>query len=52
MSSFTDIELAYLGDRRLGRVATVGKDGTPPVAPSEAPLIPAPISRCVRPQGP
>jgi pyridoxamine 5'-phosphate oxidase family protein len=33
MSSFTDIELAYLGDRRLGRVATVGKDGTPHVAP-------------------
>jgi Pyridoxamine 5'-phosphate oxidase len=34
MSSFSDTELAYLtGDRRLGRVATVGKDGTPHVAP-------------------
>lgn len=34
MSSFSDTELAYLtADRRLGRVATVGKDGTPHVAP-------------------
>ena len=34
MSSFSDAELAYLkGERRLGRVATVGKDGTPHVAP-------------------
>ena len=34
MSSFSATELAYLtGDRRLGRVATVGKDGTPHVAP-------------------
>ena len=34
MSSFTPAELAYLtGDRRLGRVATVGRDGTPHVAP-------------------
>jgi pyridoxamine 5'-phosphate oxidase family protein len=34
VSVFSDIELAYLtGDRRLGRVATVGKDGTPHVAP-------------------
>jgi hypothetical protein len=52
MSSFTDIELAYLGDRSLGRVASVGKDGTPTSPPSEAPVIQAPISRCVRPQGP
>jgi pyridoxamine 5'-phosphate oxidase family protein len=34
MSEFTAAELAYLlGERRLGRVATVGKDGTPHVAP-------------------
>lgn len=34
MSSFTATELAYLaGERRLGRVATVGTDGTPHVAP-------------------
>ena len=35
MSDFTASELAYLrGERRLGRVATVGKDGTPHVAPA------------------
>jgi pyridoxamine 5'-phosphate oxidase family protein len=34
MSAFSEGELAYLqGERRLGRVATVGKDGTPHVAP-------------------
>jgi pyridoxamine 5'-phosphate oxidase family protein len=34
MSAFTDDELSYLrSGRRLGRVATVGKDGTPHVAP-------------------
>ena len=34
MSEFTAPELAYLlGERRLGRVATVGQDGTPHVAP-------------------
>jgi len=36
MSVFTDNELAYLHDRRperLGRIATVGKDGTPHVVP-------------------
>ena len=34
MSAFGDAELAYLqGDRRLGRVATVGGDGTPHVVP-------------------
>jgi len=34
MSAFSESELAYLlGDRRLGRVATVGKDGTPHVVP-------------------
>lgn len=34
MSAFSETELAYLlGDRRLGRVATVGKDGTPHVVP-------------------
>ena len=33
-SRFTDAELAYLhGGRRLGRIATVGKDGTPHVVP-------------------
>ena len=34
MSSFSDTELAYLtGERRLGRLATVGRDGTPHVTP-------------------
>jgi pyridoxamine 5'-phosphate oxidase family protein len=34
MSAFSPEELTYLNsDRRLGRVATVGKDGTPHVAP-------------------
>jgi pyridoxamine 5'-phosphate oxidase family protein len=34
MSLFTDRELAYLlGERRLGRLATVGPDGMPHVAP-------------------
>jgi pyridoxamine 5'-phosphate oxidase family protein len=34
MSAFSEAELAYLlGERRLGRVATVGKDGTPHVVP-------------------
>jgi pyridoxamine 5'-phosphate oxidase family protein len=34
MSVFTDRELAYLlEERRLARVATVGKDGTPHVTP-------------------
>jgi pyridoxamine 5'-phosphate oxidase family protein len=34
MSAFTDDELQYLlGERRLARVATVGKDGTPHIAP-------------------
>ena len=34
-SVFTDTELAYLhGERRLGRIATVGEDGTPHVVPS------------------
>ncbi|HYV60971.1 MAG TPA: PPOX class F420-dependent oxidoreductase, partial [Acidimicrobiia bacterium] len=32
-SVFTDAELGYLSERRLGRIATVGKDGTPHVAP-------------------
>ena len=34
MSTFTEEELRYLlGERRLARLATVGKDGTPHVAP-------------------
>lgn len=37
MSIYTDAELDYLdpapGERRLGRIATVGPDGTPHVAP-------------------
>jgi pyridoxamine 5'-phosphate oxidase family protein len=34
VSDFSDAELEYLnGDRRLGRLATVGKDGTPHVVP-------------------
>jgi len=33
-SAFNEAELSYLlGERRLGRVATVGKDGTPHVVP-------------------
>jgi pyridoxamine 5'-phosphate oxidase family protein len=36
MSAFTERELEYLAERRperLGRIATVGKDGTPHVVP-------------------
>ena len=33
MTTFTGAERAYLGDRRLARVATVGPDGTPHVTP-------------------
>ena len=34
MSVFTETELQYLtGGRQLGRIATVGKDGTPHVVP-------------------
>jgi pyridoxamine 5'-phosphate oxidase family protein len=34
VSAFSDAELNYLtGERRLGRLATVGKDGTPHVVP-------------------
>jgi pyridoxamine 5'-phosphate oxidase family protein len=34
MSAFTQAELAYLrGQRRLARLATVGSDGTPHIAP-------------------
>jgi pyridoxamine 5'-phosphate oxidase family protein len=34
MSAFTEAELDYLnGARRLGRIATVGRDGTPHVVP-------------------
>jgi pyridoxamine 5'-phosphate oxidase family protein len=36
MSAFTDLEHEYLTERRperLGRIATVGKDGTPHVVP-------------------
>lgn len=35
MSVFSEAELTYLrGERRLGRIATVGIDGTPHVVPS------------------
>jgi pyridoxamine 5'-phosphate oxidase family protein len=38
MSAFTEAELAYLapstGDRRLARLATIGRDGTPHVVPT------------------
>jgi len=34
MSAFSDTELSYLrGERRLGRIATIGRDGTPHVVP-------------------
>lgn len=32
-SVFTDAERRYLSDSRLGRIATVGRDGTPHIAP-------------------
>ena len=33
MGKFTEDERKYLSERRLGRIATVGKDGTPHVVP-------------------
>ena len=33
MSKFTDIELEYIKTQRLGRLATVNKDGEPQIAP-------------------
>lgn len=34
MSAFSETELGYLlGERRLARLATVGRDGTPHIAP-------------------
>jgi len=33
MSTFTAAQLAYLTERRLARIATVGADGTPPRHP-------------------
>jgi pyridoxamine 5'-phosphate oxidase family protein len=33
MGRFTEDERKYLSERRLGRIATVGKDGTPHVVP-------------------
>jgi pyridoxamine 5'-phosphate oxidase family protein len=33
MSVFTDAEIEYLNDQRLGHIATVGADGTPHVIP-------------------
>jgi pyridoxamine 5'-phosphate oxidase family protein len=33
MSVFTDAEIEYLNDQRLGRLATVGADGMPHVIP-------------------
>ena len=34
MSVFTDMEIAYLAEQRLGRIATVGADGQPHVVPT------------------
>jgi pyridoxamine 5'-phosphate oxidase family protein len=34
MSAFTDKELNYLAEQRLGRIATVGADGQPHVVPT------------------
>jgi pyridoxamine 5'-phosphate oxidase family protein len=34
MSAFTDKELEYLAEQRLGRIATVGADGQPHVVPT------------------
>ena len=33
MSVFSDAEIEYLGSQRLGRLATVGRDGVPHVVP-------------------
>src|SRR5919106_685612 len=33
MEKFTEEEKRYLSERRLGRIATVGRDGTPHVVP-------------------
>ena len=33
MSKFTDIELEYIRTQRLGRLATINKDGEPQIAP-------------------
>jgi pyridoxamine 5'-phosphate oxidase family protein len=33
MSAFTDAEIEYLRNQRLGRLATVGPDGQPHIAP-------------------
>ena len=33
MSVFRDAEIEYLGSQRLGRLATVGRDGMPHVVP-------------------
>src|SRR5215472_4748826 len=33
MSKFMDIELAYLQTQRLGRLATINKNGEPQIAP-------------------
>src|SRR5437588_9065501 len=33
MSKFTDIELEYLKTQRLGRLATINKNGEPQIAP-------------------
>ena len=33
MGKFTEEERRYLSERRLGRIATVGKDGTPHIVP-------------------
>ncbi len=34
MSVFSDVELEYLTEQRLGRIATVGPDGQPHVVPT------------------
>lgn len=34
MSNFTDAELEYLASQKLGRLATLGKDGMPHVVPT------------------
>ena len=33
MAEFTEKEIAYLGTQRLGRLATIGRDGAPHVVP-------------------
>jgi nitroimidazol reductase NimA-like FMN-containing flavoprotein (pyridoxamine 5'-phosphate oxidase superfamily) len=47
MSVFTDAEIEYLESQRLGRLATVGHNGTPHVVPNAFRYNPEDNSRSV-----